>query len=330
MNVALGPDSRWNHVHRLIRRIPALGATVALALGAAVLAPAASPAAPIPFATGAATTCPPVAELRAARGVVLLVAGTGSTPEDTWSWSYEPALRADGFATCTVALPDHALGSFTEAAPYVVVAIRTTSRLAGRPIAVVGHSQGGALPVWALTFWPGLADRVSDVVSLAGPFGGTALGNELCTLGRCAPLAWQLRQGSATLAALHAAALPDRVATTSIAGLYDEIVRPQPAASRLDGAENVILQDVCAQDPSEHGLFLGDPVAYALALDAITHAGPADVDRLPADTCDQTFIPHGDPAGSPVFLQAVARFATGLLDPTRWVDREPAVPAYAR
>lgn len=316
-------------MRQLLRRTPTLVATLALALGASVLAPAT----PSPAATGglrAATTCAPVAELRSARGVVLLAAGTGSTPADTWSWSYEPALRAEGFATCTVELPDNALGSFTEAAPYVVAGIRTASRLAGRPIAVVGHSQGGALPVWALAFWPGLARRVTDVVSLAGPFGGTALANELCTLGRCAPLAWQLRQGSATLAALDAAALPDRVAITSIAGLYDEIVRPQPAASRLEEAENVILQDVCAQDPSEHGLILGDPVAFALALDAITHAGPADVGRLPADTCSQTFIPHGDPAGSAVFLQAVARFATGLLDPTRWVDREPAVPAYAR
>lgn len=323
-------------MHRPLRRTPTLVATVALALAATVLAPTApSRAAPRPAehpraALRDATACAPAGELRAARGVVLLVAGTGSTPEDTWSWSYEPALRADGFATCTVELPDHALGSFTEAAPYVVAAIRIAARRAGHPVAVIGHSQGGALPVWALTFWPGLANRVTDVVSLAGPFGGTALGNELCTPGRCAPLAWQLRRGSATLAAMHAAPLPDGVAITSIAGLYDEVVRPQPAASRLDGAENVILQDVCVQDPSEHGLILGDPVAYALALDAITHTGPADVDRLPADTCDQTFIPHGDPAGSPVFLQAVARFATGLLDPTRWVDREPAVPAYAR
>lgn len=323
-------------MHRPLRRTPALVATVALALAATVLAPTApSPAAPRPAehpraALRDATACGPAGELRTARGVVLLVAGTGSTPEDTWSWSYVPALRADGFATCTVALPDHALGSFTEAAPYVASGIRVAARRAGHPIAVVGHSQGGALPVWALTFWPGLASRVTDVVSLAGPFGGTALGNELCMPGRCAPLAWQLRRGSATLAALTAAPLPDGVAITSIAGLYDEVVRPQPAASRLDGAENAILQDVCVQDPSEHGLILGDPVAYALALDAITHAGPADVDRLPAETCDQTFIPHGDPAGSPVFLRAVARFATGLLDPTRWVDREPAVPAYAR
>ncbi|HYF72828.1 MAG TPA: lipase, partial [Nocardioides sp.] len=216
------------------------------------------------------------------------------------------------------------------AAPYVATGIRVASQLAGRRIAVVGHSQGGALPVWAATFRPGVAARVSDVVSLAGPFGGTALANELCTAGRCAPLAWQLRQGSHTLAALRAAPLPDRVAITSISSRYDEIVRPQPAASTLPGATNILLQDVCAQDPSEHGLILGDPVAYALALDAITHAGPSVVDRLPAGTCEQTFIPNGDLAGSPVFLQAVGRFATGLLDPTRWVDREPPVPAYAR
>lgn len=318
--------------------MPRLAAlTAALLLAAPLLAaPLASTDATVPGRSAraaklrSATSCPSRAEHRAARGAVLLVAGTGSTPEDTWSWSYEPALQADGLATCTVELPDHALGSFTAAAPYVVTGIRIASRLAGRRIAMVGHSQGGALPVWAVTFWPGVAARVTDVVSLAGPFGGTALGNELCAASRCAPLAWQLRQGSNTLAALRAAPLPDGVAITSISSQYDEIVRPQPAASTLDGAVNILLQDVCVQDPSEHGLILGDPVAYALALDAITHAGPADVGRLPADTCDRTFIPHGDLAGSPAFLRAVGRFATGLTDPTRWVDREPPVPAYAR
>ncbi|GAA1140608.1 lipase [Nocardioides aquiterrae] len=313
-------------MHRLA--LAALTLVLGLTVGLAPQpAPASAPGGPD---LRAATSCPPRAELRAARGVVLLVAGTGSTPDETWSWSYEPALRADGFATCTVELPDHALGSFTEAAPYVVAAIRTAARRAGGPIAVVGHSQGGALPVWAVKYWPGLAGRVTDVVSLAGPFGGTALGNELCAPGRCAPLAWQLRQGANTVAALRAAPLPAGVAVTSIASRYDEIVRPQPAASQLDGATNILLQDVCAPDPSEHGVILGDPVAYALALDALTHRGPADPARLPADTCSQTFIPHGDLAGSPVFLQAVARFATGLADPTRWVDQEPPLPAYAR
>jgi hypothetical protein len=291
------------------------------------------PASAAPGDRYSATTCQPRDELRAARGVVLLVAGTGATAEETWSWGYQLALRADGFATCTIELPDHGLGSFTNAAGYVAAGIRKAHRLAGRRIAVVGHSQGGALPVWAVKFWPGAGARVSDVVSLSGPFGGTALANELCLPGRCAALAWQLRQGARTVAALQRAPLPDgprATAVTSISSLYDEIVRPQPQASHLDGATNIVLQDVCAQDPSEHGVILGDPVGYALTLDALTHRGPASAARLPGDTCEQTFIPHGDPTGSPVFLQSVVRFTTGLLDPRRWVDREPALPAYAR
>lgn len=278
----------------------------------------------------AATTCQPKAELRAARGVVLLVHGTGETKEETWSWSYEPALQADGFATCAVQLPDHGLGDLTVAAEYVVAAIRKASRLAGAPVAVIGYSQGGALPVWAVKFWPVLADHVTDVVGLGAPFDGTQLANEDCTPGQCAPLAWQLRRGSKTIAALRNAPLPAGVDVTSVSTQYDEIVRPQPEVSQLPGATHVLLQDVCAADPSEHGIILGDPVAYALTLDALTHDGPAAPARLPADTCEQYFIPNGDAAGSSVYLQGMARFATFLADPSRWVDHEPALPAYAR
>jgi hypothetical protein len=278
-------------------------------------------------------SCPDGQDLRAARGVVLLVPGTGSRPDEAFSWGYQRALESDGFATCTVALRDDGLGSFTRAAVRVRKAIRQTADLAGRRISVVGHSQGGALPAWALKFWPGVARRVDDVVSLAGPFGGTELGNELCSADRCAALAWQLRVGARTVAALQHAPLPTGPGApdvTSLAGPYDEIVRPQPQASHLDGATNVVLNEVCAADPSEHGLILGDPVGYALAFDALTHPGPADPARIPASTCQQTFIPHGDPAGSAAFLQSVARFGAGLLDPSRWVGSEPPLPRYAR
>lgn len=280
-----------------------------------------------------ATRCQPRRELRRARRVVLLVPGTGSTPYESFGWSYQRALRADGFATCVVRLPDHGLGSFTRAAEYVVVGVRKAARLAGARVSVVGHSQGGALPVWATKFWPDVSRRVRDVVSLAGPFTGTDLAGELCVTGRCAPLAWQLRRNARTVAAMRHAPLPSgrgAPSYTSISTLYDEIVRPQPAASRLRGAVNVVLQDVCAVDPSEHGILLGDPVAYALTLDALTHRGPARAGRLPASTCQQAFIPHGDPAGSPAFLRSVARFALGLTDPRRAVGREPRLPAYAR
>ena len=188
--------------------------------------------------------------------------------------------------------PTTGSASFTRAAIRVRKAIRLTADLAGHRISVVGHSQGGALPVWAIKFWPGSARSVKDVVSLAGPFGGTQLGNELCTPGQCAVLAWQLRVGAHHVAALQHAPLPSgrrrAPSVTSLAGAYDEIVRPQPQASHLDGAVNIQLQDVCAADPSEHGVILGDPVGYALTLDALTpprSRGPLPPARqhLPAD-----------------------------------------------
>lgn len=308
----------------------ALLAATLVALGLSTAPASADPALTQPVAKlRKATTCQKKGTLHSAQGVVLLVHGTGEKASESWSWSYEPALHADGYATCTVQLPDHGLGDFDIAAEYVVVAIRKASRLADRKISVIGHSQGGALPVWALKFWPGLAKHVRDVISLAGPMAGTQLGNELCTGGQCAPLAWELRQGADHVKALQNAPLPD-VPVTSLSSRNDEIVRPEPEASTLPGATNILLQDVCAQDPSEHAMMLGDPVAYALALDALTHPGGADPQRIPADTCQQTFIPHGDPAGSYVFTQGVVRFFTGLGDPQRWVDHEPPVPAYAR
>jgi triacylglycerol lipase len=299
-----------------------------LAAGLLTIAPPSSAASP---ARPTWLDCPSRAEMREARQVVLLVPGTGSTSHESFSWGYERALAADGFAVCTTELPQTGLGSFTTAAQRVRPAIHATYRLAGRErIAVIGHSQGAALPVWSVKFWKGSARKVEDVVGLAGPFNGTRFANALCAGGACAPLAWQLRQGAKTVSALRVTPLPDRVAVTSIYSRYDEIVTPAENASPLPGAANFLLQDICVQDPSEHGLILGDPLAYALALDAITHRGPARASRLPADTCSGTFIPGFDPVGSTAFFQSVARFTAGLTDPTRWVDAEPSLPAYAR
>lgn len=321
---------RWLYLARVRPALPALLLSALLSLPLTTLPALPAGAAPAAEEVDPATACPPVEQLRAAEGVVLLVHGTGENRDEAWSWSYEPALAAQGFATCAVQLPDNALGEFTAAALVVRAAIRRTARLAGGPIAVVGHSQGGFLPVWATTFWPRLARRVTDVVSLGGPFSGTRLGNDLCTAGQCAPLAWQLRQGSNHVAALTRAFRPGRVPVTSISSQYDEIVYPQPQASTLAGATNVMLQDVCVQDPSEHAMLLGDPVAFDLVLDALRHPGPAVVERLPAETCSGTFIPGGDPAGALVLLQGVVRFFTGLGDPSRWLDAEPPLPRYAR
>ncbi len=317
---------------RLITRLVVLllGLVLLAPSGSAVADPAGPPLTEPPAALAAATTCDPTAQLQAAPHVVLLVHGTATTPKESWSWGYERALHADGFALCTVTLPDLGLGSMTRAAEYVVAAARIAIERSGKRIAIIGHSQGGQIGVWVTRFWPDVAAGVHDVVALASPLNGTQLGNGLCALRRCSALAWQSRRGSQTVAALRRAPIPAGVDTTSIATRYDQIVFPQPLVSRLPGARDILLQRVCPNDPVEHNLILGDPLAYALAVDAITHEGPADPARIPRSTCQQLFIPNGDFAGASAGLSSIVRFFTGILDPRGFVKSEPPVPEYAR
>ncbi len=82
------------------------------------------------------------------------VPGTGATPKDNFSWNYEPALSARHIPWCAVSLPDAGNNDIQVAGQYLVYSIRTMYARAGRPIGIIGHSQGGMAPRWALRFWP--------------------------------------------------------------------------------------------------------------------------------------------------------------------------------
>ena len=94
----------------------------------------------------------------------------------------------------------------------------------------------------------------------------------------------------------------------------DEVVRPNSddtGSSSLHGGggriTNVAVQDICPADSSDHDL-LGtvDAVAYELAMDALTHDGPADKSRIPITTCAQPYMPGINPATGPAAgLQAL-------------------------
>ena len=74
---------------------------------------------------------------------------------------YERALHPDGFALCTVTLPDFALGSMIPSAEYVVAAARTAIERSGQQISIIGHSQGGLLAAWVTRFRPDVAAGVT-------------------------------------------------------------------------------------------------------------------------------------------------------------------------
>lgn len=287
------------------------------------------------FNLAASLRCSPGVD-NATRTPVLLVHGTALNARNTFSWNYVPQLEKIGFPHCTVDLPQNGMGDIQVAAEYVVYAVREMARRSQQKVQIIGHSQGGMVPRWALRFWPDIRAQVDDLVSLSGSHHGTLDAHALCVL-PCSPAIWQQRDNSAFLAALNKdfETVPE-VAYTSVYTLLDEVVVPNlgtGASSRLRGTGshlvNVATQDVCPLNLADH-LLVGtsDAVAYALAFDAITHDGPADPKRIPRSVCTQLFMPGVDPLGFPFdFLNLGTGVVTALLSPPK-VDREPELKCY--
>ena len=218
---------------------------------------------------------------------VLLVPGTGSNPHSNFSWNWEPALTNLGIAWCAVTLPDNALGDVQVAGEYVVNGIRALHERAGRRISIIGHSQGGMLPRWALRFWPDTRAMVDDQIGFAPSNHGTTGAEVLCAIS-CSAADWQQSDKSNFIQALNSYQETfSGISYTEIYSHLDEIVTPNSddtGSSSLHTGDgqitNVAIQDLCPLDPSEH-LAIGtqDKVAYDLAVDALEHPGPADPAR---------------------------------------------------
>ncbi|MFP5304868.1 MAG: esterase/lipase family protein [Gammaproteobacteria bacterium] len=292
---------------------------------------AASPALAVaPDALDAAYAC--TQPLHGGEHAVLLVHGTSVTPEENWSWTYELALPAHGFATCTVRLPDYAFVDIQVSAEYVVHAIRRMHASTGRKIGIVGISQGGLEPRWAIRWWDDVAAAVDDLVMIATPNHGGPLANLACAA-PCLPALWQQAEGSAFLTALNDGdETPGDISYSSIYSLTDLVIQPAapvPTAA-LDGAANVAVQDVCPGRIVDHVQHAFDAVVWALVLDALSHPGALDATRIDPGACLQDTMPLVDP------LEARRRMAEVYVlagqrqsGYERKVDREPALRAYA-
>ena len=228
---------------------------------------------------------------------VLLIHGTDSTSAQSWSTTYVPALTAAGFSVYTLDLPARALGDIQASSEYVVLAIRFIATATNSKLSIIGHSQGGLEPRWALRWWPELRDKVEDLISLGTPQHGTEIANLNCIPG-CPPSNWQMETGSNFLAALNAGdETPGAADYSSIYSASDELVQPQlpTSTSALAGASNTLVQSVCPNHLVNHVALMRDPVVYALVLDALTHAGGADPARVAPEVCAQASISGVDP-----------------------------------
>ena len=276
------------------------------AAGHAAFAPPNTPGPPlsVPREDLAAALDCPSGLARAARAPILLIPGTTLNPGVEFSWNWEPALAKLGWPYCSVTLPDDGMNDIQVAGEYVVYALRQMHARSGRRVDIVGHSQGGMIGRWALRFWPRTRKMVDDLVGLSPSNHGTVDAIGACTTG-CSPAFWQQRTGANFLRALNSyqETFPG-ISYTSVFTHTDEVVVPNlgPAASSSlhgggGGIANVAIQDVCPLDASEH-LAIGtyDDPAYELAIDALTHRGPADPGRIGLSACGHAFMPGVDPA----------------------------------
>lgn len=247
-----------------------------------------------------AVTC--AGDLRgSARVPVLLVHGTGANSAENWDVGYKPALLRRGHSVCTVDLPNFGYGDVQRSVEYVVAAVRDVHRRAGRRISIVGQSQGGFQPVYALRVWPDLGARVDDFVGLAGVYDrGTQAAAASCAARGCIPAAHQFSAGSRLLAELVRRPLPSGPSFTAIGTLTDDTVTPQPQANALPGGRSIQIQDICPgrdiPGTQDHILMAVDAAAYALAVDALDHRGPAELGRADRGACSKVFLDDLDSA----------------------------------
>ncbi|MGW6730151.1 lipase family alpha/beta hydrolase [Nocardia sp. NPDC055029] len=339
-------------MHKYIaRRIMTTGLAAATAI---VLTVSAAPAAgdPRPFAAvdvpgpalsvpddqlAASITCTPAAH-SAERNVVLFVPGTGLTPEENYRLGWFRSLDQLGWPYCSVADPDHALGDAQIAAEYVANAIRYVHQISGRAVNIVGHSQGGTQPRFAMRFWPDLRPLVDDYVGIAATNHGSLIVDLTCnaTLG-CPPAAWQQGTDSRYTRAMNSG--QETFAGISYTNVYtrtDPIVQPNlnvngSSSLRTGGGaiSNIGVQDLCSLRLSEHfGVGVFDATTFAIAMDAFTHPGPADPARIRHDVCSRLFMPGVDVSTLPREVASVIASVTARLAQHPRVNAEPELRPY--
>jgi hypothetical protein len=320
---------------------PAAAASATPTAGASPQPQSTGPALDVPAATLAASLNCGSNIANATTTPVLLVPGTDLIPSVNFSWNYERAFSADGIPWCAVTLPYSATGDIQTAGEYVVNAIRTMYASAGRKIDILGYSQGGMVPRWALRWWPDTRGMVLSYVGLDPSNHGTLDADAIC-IAPCLPADWQQASTSKFIAALNSPVETYAgIFYTVVFSYTDEVVVPNESvassSSLSTGAGtivNIAVQQICPTDVSEH-LAMGsyDPVGYALAVDAFTHAGVASISRIPSNVCLELYQPGVDPTmfaqNYAAYIAQVGEAQIGPPVGAPYVSAEPTLAPYA-
>jgi pimeloyl-ACP methyl ester carboxylesterase len=254
------------------RLAPPRGLAVLVVTAAALVAAA-------PAAAQAPGVPPPGANDFSCRSVlhpvpVILVHGTFG--DMTVSWNLvSPALKAAGHCVFALDLVRRGMAPIDRSADRLAAFIdEVLTRTGATQVSIVGHSQGGMLGRYVAKF-RGKLGVIDDIVGLAPSSHGTT--NPLAPgAGILCPACAEQAAGSAFMTRLNAPPeAPPPPSYTVISTRYDEVVTPYRSQA-LEGATNVVLQDRCPEDVTDHVGIVYDPIALQWTLNALGRPGPAD------------------------------------------------------
>ena len=250
---ALAPQRR-----RLVLGVAGVVGLLVLALVATLVARAVRPAPAVP---------------QQLVGPVLLVPGYGGDGSSLQSLA--AALRAEGRTAVVAPRVGGGTGDLdTQAVALAALATQVRDEAGAPSVDVIGYSAGGVVArLWVRDHDGGAVAR--RVLTLGSPHHGTsqaALGAGLA--GGCPRACEQLVPGSDLLRRLNARdETPDGPAWVTLRSTGDQVVTPVDSAA-LDGALNVVVQDLCPGARTSHSDLPDDPVTRALLRTALGSDAP--------------------------------------------------------
>lgn len=228
---------------------------------------------------------------------VILMHGTGGGGQTNWG-TYVPLLFNDGYSVFTLTYgalkhrpwPINALGGMApiedSAAEFGEFVDKVLDRTGATQIDVVGHSQGTLVPNYYAKFLGG-APNIRKYISLSPLWEGTGafgvgvlkqvdlrLGIDPLKILPCRAAA-QMTKGSEFIEKLNSGGTPyvDGIEYTNISTRFDEFVRPYTSGQvePLPGQSvtNIVVQENCGQDFSDHLGICGSPRAAQHVLNAL-------------------------------------------------------------